>query len=159
MAFAPTKMQLKSDAFKQDTLIPSWFTGEGEDVSPALAWENPPDGTKAFAVICHDPDAPLVSSSGTYGFVHWVLYNIPGDVTHLDEGTQLYTNGITDFGKTGYNGPMPPNGHGLHNYYFWVLALDKAVALAPGLTLWQLLEKTEPHLIGMNRLMGRYKRD
>jgi hypothetical protein len=91
--------------------------------------------------------------------VHWVLYNIPGDVTHLDEGTHLYTNGVTDFGKTGYNGPMPPNGHGLHNYYFWVLALDKAVELAPGLNLWQLLEKTEPHLIGMNRLMGRYKRD
>ena len=159
MVFAPTSMQLKSDVFKQDTLIPSRFTGEGEDVSPALAWETPPDGTKAFAVICHDPDAPLVSSRGTYGFVHWVLYNIPGDVMHLDEGTHLYTNGITDFGKTGYNGPMPPNGHGLHNYYFWVLALDKAVALAPGLNLWQLLEKTEPHLIGMNRLVGRYKRD
>lgn len=159
MVFAPTKMQLKSDAFTQDSLIPAKFTGEGEDISPALAWENPPDGTKAFAVICHDPDAPLVSSRGTYGFVHWVLYNIPGDVTHLDEGTDLYTNGITDSGKTGYNGPMPPNGHGLHNYYFWVLALDKAVALAPGLDLWQLLEKIEPHLIGMNRLTGRYKRE
>jgi phosphatidylethanolamine-binding protein (PEBP) family uncharacterized protein len=54
---------------------------------------------------------------------------------------------------------MPPNGHGLHNYYFWVLALDEAVALEPGLTMWHLLEKIEPHLIGMNRLMGRYKRD
>jgi phosphatidylethanolamine-binding protein (PEBP) family uncharacterized protein len=54
---------------------------------------------------------------------------------------------------------MPPNGHGLHNYYFWVLALNEAVALEPGLTMWQLLEKIEPHLIGMNRLMGRYKRD
>jgi phosphatidylethanolamine-binding protein (PEBP) family uncharacterized protein len=54
---------------------------------------------------------------------------------------------------------MPPNGHGLHNYYFWVLALDKALALEQGLNLWQLLEKAEPHLIGMNRLIGRYKRD
>ncbi|GAB6143397.1 YbhB/YbcL family Raf kinase inhibitor-like protein [Desulfocicer niacini] len=159
MGFAPTKMQLKSDAFKHDTLMPSRFTGEGEDVSPALSWEDPPEGTRAFAVICHDPDAPLVSSTGTYGFVHWVLYNIPGDVTHLDEGTPLYTNGITDFGQTGYNGPMPPNGHGVHNYYFWVLALNKAVELEPGLNLWQLLAKIEPHLIGMNRLMGRYKRD
>lgn len=159
MGFAPTTMQLKSDAFEQDALIPSKFTGEGEDVSPALAWENPPQGTKAFAVICHDPDAPLVSSNGTYGFVHWVLYNIPADVTHLEEGTALYTAGINDKGETGYNGPMPPNGHGLHNYYFWILALDKAVELEPDLTLWSMLEEVEPHLIGMNRLVGRYKRD
>jgi Raf kinase inhibitor-like YbhB/YbcL family protein len=159
MGFAPTKMQVKSDAFEQDGLIPSRFTGEGEDVSPALSWTDPPEGTKAFSVICHDPDAPLVSSQGTYGFVHWVLYNIPGNVSGLDEATELYTNGVTDFGQTCYNGPMPPNGHGLHNYYFWVLALNEPVALEPGLTMWQLLEKIEPHLIGMNRLMGRYKRD
>ncbi len=159
MGFALTTMQLKSDAFEQDTLMPSRFTGEGEDVSPSLAWENPPQGTKAFAVICHDPDAPLVSSNGTYGFVHWVLYNIPEDVMHLEEGTDLYTTGINDLGKTGYNGPMPPNGHGLHNYYFWILALDKAVELEPGLSLWRVLEKAESHLIGMNRLIGRYKRD
>lgn len=101
----------------------------------------------------------MVSSNGTYGFVHWVLYNIPADVTHLEEGTGLYTAGINDMGETGYIGPMPPNGHGLHNYYFWILALDKAVELEPGLTLWRLLEKVEPHLIGMNRLVGRYKRD
>lgn len=159
MAFALSTMQLKSDAFEHDALMPSKFTGEGEDVSPALTWDNPPEGTKAFAVICHDPDAPLVSSTGTYGFVHWVLYNIPGDVMHLEEGTDQYTAGVTDYGKARYNGPMPPNGHGLHNYYFWVLALNEAVTLEPGLNLWQLLEKLEPHIIGMNRLVGRYKRD
>jgi hypothetical protein len=152
-------MQIKSDAFEQDGLIPSRYTGEGEDFSPALFWTNPPRGAKAFAVICHDPDAPLVSNLGTYGFVHWVLYNIPGSVSRLDEANKLYTNGINDFGQSRYNGPMPPNGHGLHNYYFCVLALDEAVELKPGLTMWQLLEKIEPHLIGMNRLMGRYKRD
>lgn len=159
MGFAPAEMQLKSDAFEQDGLIPSRFTGEGEDVSPALFWTTPPQGTRAFAVICHDPDAPLVSGRGTYGFVHWVLYNIPGNVSRLDEATELYTSGVTDFGQNRYNGPMPPNGHGLHNYYFWVLALDEAVALEPGLNMWHLLKKIEPHLIGMNRLVGRYKRD
>ncbi len=159
MGFALSDMRVKSDAFKQDGMIPSRCTGEGEDISPALSWTNPPQGAKAFAVICHDPDAPLVSSGGTYGFVHWVLYNIPGNVSHLDEATGLYTEGVTDFGKTGYNGPMPPNGHGLHNYYFWVLALDEEVELEPGLTMWQLLERVEPHLIGMNRLTGRYSRD
>ena len=159
MGFALSTMQLKSEAFKQDGLIPSKFTGEGADVSPALSWTDPPAGTQAFAIICHDPDAPLVTGNGTYGFVHWVLYNIPGNVTHLEEATNDYTSGKTDFGKTRYNGPMPPNGHGLHSYYFWVLALKEAVKLEEGLTLWQLLAKIEPQLIGMNRLVGRYKRD
>ena len=159
MGFALSGMQIKSDAFEQDGLIPARFTGEGEDVSPALSWTNPPQGTKAFAVVCHDPDAPLVSGGGTYGFVHWVLYNIPGNASQLEEETGLYTNGLNDFGNARYNGPMPPNGHGLHNYYFCVLALNEFMDIEPGQTMWQLLEKIEPHLIGMNRLMGRYKRD
>lgn len=159
MGFALSEMTLKSKAFKQDAMIPSMFTGEGENISPALSWDNPPAGTKAFAVICHDPDAPLVSGNGTYGFVHWVLYNIPAEVTVLDEATDQYTTGVNDAGKTGYTGPMPPVGHGLHRYYFWVLALKEQVELKPGLSLWSLLEKIEPHLLGMNRLVGCYKRD
>ncbi len=159
MGFAPSAMQLKTQAFEPDGLIPSKFTGEGVDVSPSLSWTDPPQDAKAFAVICHDPDAPLVTGDGTYGFVHWVLYNIPGDVTSIDEGIQLYTAGMNDFGQTGYNGPMPPNGHGFHRYYFWVLALKEPVELEEGLTMWQLLKRIEPQLIGMNRLVGRYKRD
>jgi len=159
MGFALSNMQLTSNAFKQGGAIPKKHTGEGEDVSPALSWSNPPDGTKAFAVICHDPDAPLVTGNGTYGFVHWVLYNIPGDVNSLYEGDGGYTAGKNDFGKPGYGGPMPPNGHGTHNYYFWVLALNDDTTLEAGLNLWKLLEKTEPKLIGMNRLVGHYKRD
>src|SRR5690606_2198180 len=79
-------LQLTSDAFANDGAIPTRHTGEGEDVSPALSWSGAPAGTKSFAVICHDPDAPLVSANGTYGFVHWVHYNIPADVTSLPEG-------------------------------------------------------------------------
>jgi len=159
MGFAPSVMQLKSDAFEQDGLIPFKFTGEGADVSPSLSWTDPPQDAKAFAIICHDPDAPLVTGDGTYGFVHWVLYNIPGNVTRLDEDTKLYTSGRNDFGQTRYKGPMPPNGHGLHSYYFWVLALKEPVEFEAGLTMWQLLKKIEPQLIGMNRLVGRYMRD
>lgn len=159
MGFALSEMQVSSTAFQDGGAIPSKHTGEGEDVSPALAWSNPPQGTRAFAVICHDPDAPLVSPGGTYGFVHWVLYNIPASVTSLPEGVSDYTTGKTDFGKTGYGGPMPPNGHGTHRYYFWVLALDTETQLEPGLSLWELLAKIEPHVIGMNRLVGTYRRD
>ncbi|MBE0610118.1 MAG: YbhB/YbcL family Raf kinase inhibitor-like protein, partial [Dehalococcoidia bacterium] len=68
MGFALSKMQLTSTAFEQGGRIPAKHTGEGEDVSPALAWSAAPDGTRSFAVVCHDPDAPLVSK-GSYGFV------------------------------------------------------------------------------------------
>ncbi len=158
MGFALSDMQLTSTAFEQGGSIPKQYTGEGVDVSPALSWSNAPEGTEAFAVICHDPDAPLVSPGGTYGYVHWVLYNIPANVTGLEEGTTAFTNGKTDFGTEVYGGPMPPNGHGTHHYYYWVLALNKRVELEPGLTMWQLLEHVEPDLIGMNRLIGTYVR-
>lgn len=159
MGFALSNMELSSSAFNQGGNIPRKYTGEGDDVSPALAWSAAPDGTRAFAVICHDPDAPLVTGNGTYGFVHWVVYNIPATTMRLAEGDKGHTGGKNDFDNTGYGGPMPPNGHGNHNYYFWVLALNDDTRLPEGLTLWQLLEKTEPSLIGMNRLVGCYKRD
>lgn len=157
MGFALSPMKLESSAFGPGKPIPSRHTGEGQDVSPPLAWTGAPDGTRSFAVICHDPDAPLVSP-GAYGFVHWVLYNIPASVTGLPEGVSEHTNGRTDFDKTQYGGPMPPKGHGTHHYFFWLLALDREPDLEPGLSLWQLLERVEPHVRGMNRLVGTYER-
>lgn len=159
MGFALSSMQVSSSAFTQLGNIPKKHTGEGEDVSPELSWSGAPDGTKAFAVVCHDPDAPLISAGGTYGYVHWVLYNIPAGTSRLAEKQADFTSGKNDFGKTGYGGPMPPNGHGIHQYYFWVLALNDDAALPEGLTLWELLKKIEPNVIGMNRLVGHYKRD
>lgn len=157
MGFALSDMTLTSPAFEAGGRIPAKHTGEGEDVSPALSWANVPNETKSFALVCHDPDAPLVTP-GTYGFVHWVLYDIPASATQLPEGASTYTAGKNDMGKTGYNGPMPPEGHGNHNYYFWLLALDEELRLEPGLSMWALLEKIEPHVIGMNRLVGAYSR-
>ena len=157
MKFALSTMQLKSSAFENGGRIPARHTGEGEDVSPALEGSDAPEGTRSFAIVCHDPDAPVVVD-GTYGWVHWVLYNIPATVTSLPEAASGYTSGPTGFGKAAYGGPMPPNGHGTHYYYFWVLALDQEPNLEPGLSLWQLLEKVEPHLLGMNRLVGTYDR-
>lgn len=158
MGFALSTMKLRSTAFADGGAIPSRHTGEGEDVSPALSWDDVPEGTRSFAVICHDPDAPLVSANGTYGFVHWVLYNIPATVRSLAEGTQEFTQGRTDFEKAGYGGPMPPQGHGRHHYYFWVLALGDDAPIEAGLTLWELLRRIEPKVIGMNRLVGNYER-
>ncbi|MDZ7782299.1 MAG: YbhB/YbcL family Raf kinase inhibitor-like protein [Halioglobus sp.] len=158
MGFALSDMQLTSDGFAQGEAIPRKYTGEGEDIAPGLSWTGAPADVRTFAVVCHDPDAPLVTAKGTYGFVHWVLYNIPGEVNRLEEGDSGYTAGVNDFGNIGYGGPMPPDGHGEHNYYFWVLALADDSPLEEGLTLWELLAKIEPHLLGMNRLVGRYER-
>ncbi len=158
MKFALSDMQLTSSAFAQGGPIPARHTGEGEDTSPPLEWSDAPDGARSFAVVCHDPDAPVVSAGG-YGFVHWVLYNIPAGVTGLAEGGADYSTGPSDFGKLGYGGPMPPNGHGTHRYFFWVLALGREPDLEPGLTLRQLLETIEPDVLGMNRLLGTYERE
>ena len=72
MGFAPSDLRLTSSAFEDAGAIPTRHTGEGENLSPPLAWTHVPEGTQSFAIICHDPDAPLVTPSGQYGYVHWV---------------------------------------------------------------------------------------
>jgi Raf kinase inhibitor-like YbhB/YbcL family protein len=157
MGFALSQMQLTSPAFQQLGRIPKKHTGEAEDVSPPLAWSNVPSGAKSFALFCHDPDAPLVTP-GAHGFVHWVLYDIPAATTSLAEGTKDHTSGANSFGKQGYGGPLPPEGHGTHHYYFWLLALNAKPSLAPKLSLGELLAKIEPNVVAMNRLVGTYSR-
>jgi Raf kinase inhibitor-like YbhB/YbcL family protein len=150
-------MQLLSEAFKHNGPIPKKYSNEGDNVSPQLSWSATPAEAKSFALICHDPDAPL-ASVGSYGFVHWVLYNLPASVTSLEEGGAVGTAGVNDTGGSGYSGPMPPIGHGNHHYFFVLMALDEELDIEPGLTLWQLMSKIEPHVIAMNRLMGTYAR-
>ncbi|MCC5794803.1 MAG: YbhB/YbcL family Raf kinase inhibitor-like protein [Chromatiales bacterium] len=159
MGFALSDLKLVSNAFSDGAAIPRRHTGEADDISPALAWSNAPEGIRSWALVCHDPDAPLVGSDGGYGFVHWVLYNLPAHCRSLEEGTREGTAGKNDFGKQGYGGPMPPPGHGTHRYYFWLLALDSDRELPAGLTLRELLTGIEPAVKAMNRLVGTYRRD
>ena len=158
MGFALSDIQIKSTAFGSQGKIPTRYTGEGNDVSPPLSWKNVPEGAKSFAVVCHDPDAPLVTPS-QYGYVHWVLYGIPADVRMLSEDNSLYVGGRNDFGNTNYGGPMPPPNHGIHQYYFWIMALNRQTSLPMGLTMIELFRKIEGHVIGMNRLVGTYQRE
>jgi hypothetical protein len=157
MGFAPSSMQITSSAFEPLGRIPKKHTGEGEDVSPPLSWSGAPKDTKSFALVVHDPDAPLLTTQA-YGFVHWVLYNIPRSVTKLAEGDKGHTSGMSSLGKPGYGGPMPPEKHGVHHYYFWLLALEADLKLPPGLTMQDLFAAVEPSLLGMNRLVGIYSR-
>ena len=126
---APVKKKLKvsSSLFKDKAKLPdsAVFKGmgcTGENISPDLKWEGAPEGTKSFAVILHDPDAP----TGT-GFYHWTLWNIPVTVTSLEPGSKGpagSVQGYTDFGMQGYNGACPPPGDKPHRYEFKVFALD-----------------------------------
>ena len=95
----------------------------GNNQSPALQWSGAPAGTKSFAVTVYDPDAPTGS-----GWWHWVLYNIPANVTKIDRGhvPAGEKQGLTDFGSAGYGGPCPPTGDKPHHYIFTVYALKVA---------------------------------
>jgi Raf kinase inhibitor-like YbhB/YbcL family protein len=146
-------LKIRSEAFDAHEPIPERHTSDGEDVAPALQWSGAPSGTEAFAVVVHDPDAPLVE-----GFTHWVAYNIPGDATGLPEGGGDATAGVNSAGNQGYNGPAPPPGHGLHHYYFWVYALDEDLDLEPGLDRGALLSRIEDHVIEQARVIGTYER-
>jgi Raf kinase inhibitor-like YbhB/YbcL family protein len=151
--FYVADLRIASPAFAPLGRIPERHAGDGEDVSPALEWTGAPEGTRSFALVVHDPDAPLVD-----GFTHWVLYGIPGETTTLAEGTKEHTTGRNSFGNEGYNGPAPPPGHGPHHYYFWVYALDAELDLPPGLERRALLERIEDHVLEQARLIGTYER-
>lgn len=147
-------LKLRSPAFAGHSPIPPRHSSDGEDISPPLEWSGVPEGTRAFAVVVHDPDAPLVD-----GFTHWVAYGIPGDASGLPEGGGDATAGVNSMGKEGYMGPAPPPGHGTHHYYFWVYALDEDLDLEPGLDRRALLERIEDHVIEQARLVGTYKNE
>jgi Raf kinase inhibitor-like YbhB/YbcL family protein len=147
-------LSVTSSAFIHAERIPDRFTGDGEGISPPLAWKNVPDGTESFAIICSDPDAPL-----TYGFTHWVLYNIPQDVRSIDAGEDSkFTAGANGAGKSGYYPPTPLPGHGDHFYYFHLYALDAMSPLEPGLDSDKLLARVDDHILVQARLVGRYSR-
>lgn len=146
-------LDITSSAFAHGERIPDRHTVNGEDVSPDLSWTGAPDGTVQYALICHDPDAPL-----TDGFTHWVVYGIPAEATSLPEASNDYIQGSTDFGKEGYGGPAPPPGHGTHHYFFHLYALSGEVDAAPGLTRAQLLEKIDPLILVQARVVGTYSR-
>lgn len=142
---------LTSSAFREGEAIPRQFTCDGEGDTPPLAWSDAPDGTRGFALIVDDPDAP----HGT--FTHWLLYDIPATTTELRDqsvGKALRN----DFGRSGYGGPCPPVGGGPHRYFFTLHAVD-VPALTPKGGTRKALERTlQAHTLATARLMGRYER-
>jgi len=158
-------IQLTSTAFGEGERIPAKHTGEGEDVSPPLAWSGVPEGTKELALICDDPDAPTPQP-----WVHWVIYKIPADcrglpegvaqTLHLEEpaGALQGANSWPNGENLGYRGPMPPPGHGVHRYFFRLCALGAELATEPGMDKVALLEKISGDILDEGQLMGTYQR-
>ena len=151
-------MEIKSSAFKNNEEIPAKYTCKGQDVSPELTWSGAPQGTKSFALISDDPDAPV----GTW--VHWVIYDIPPDTMQLPEAVPKKEiledgskQGMTDFRDIGYGGPCPPPGTP-HRYFFKLYALDEMLNLKPGLTKQALLKEIEGHVLEEAELVGLFKR-
>jgi Raf kinase inhibitor-like YbhB/YbcL family protein len=104
-------VKIKSKDFENEGMIPSYFTCDDKDVSPQLSWEDVPKGTRSFALIVDDPDAPM----GTW--VHWLICNIPPDIREMPQGIvpQGALQVKNDFGKANYGGPCPPSG--VHRYF------------------------------------------
>lgn len=152
-------LTLFSDDFVRGDIIPVRHTCEGSNISPALTWGDPPDGTRSFALICDDPDTPR----GT--FVHWVLFNLPPNVRGLAQNVQKVETlsdgsrqGTNDFGKPGYGGPCPPPGHGPHRYFFKLYALDTLLELPSNVTKAEVVEAMDGHILAQGEVMGRFER-
>jgi Raf kinase inhibitor-like YbhB/YbcL family protein len=150
--------ELKSGSFGANQSIPIRFTCDGEQVSPPLTWSGAPQNAAAFALIVEDPDAPR----GT--FTHWVLFNIPGNVDHLDEKVPRVqyrddgaVQGNNDFGRTGYGAPCPPPGES-HRYRFTLYALDVALHLQADASKQQVLAALQGHVLDQAQLVGTYAR-
>jgi Raf kinase inhibitor-like YbhB/YbcL family protein len=157
-ATATATLTVTSPAFRHGEPIPRHYTGDGMDVSPPLAWSDPPPGTQNFALICDDPDAP-----GRV-WVHWLLYDIPRNVRSLSEAVPADPDlddgshqGTTDFGYVGYGGPAPPHGKP-HRYYFTLYALDSEVGLPAGAKKQEVLDAMAGHILAEGTLMGTYQR-
>jgi Raf kinase inhibitor-like YbhB/YbcL family protein len=137
--------------------IPARFTCSGEDLSPALAWTDPPAGTRSFALITDDPDAP----SGT--FTHWVVYDLPPSARQLPEGVPRTADpeggrqGRNDFDKIGYSGPCPPPGNP-HRYSFRLYALDRKMGLRAGASKSDLERALKGHVLAQSEWIGRFGR-
>ncbi len=149
--------ELTSTAFANGDPIPMKYTCDDQDISPPLQWTDPPEGTRSFALICDDPDAPV----GTW--VHWVLYDLPGSTLSLPEAAPSDPDlpdggrhGQNSWRRPGYGGPCPPGG--THRYFFKLYALDTELELDAGASKEELLRVMEEHVLAEAETMGVYSR-
>tara|TARA_B100000315_G_C14441807_1_gene525042 strand:- start:340 stop:852 length:513 start_codon:yes stop_codon:yes gene_type:complete len=151
-------LNIETDAFNHKEYIPHRYTCDTKDSSPSFSWSNVPEEAKSFVLICDDPDAPFKA------WVHWVLVNIPKEVTSLKEGVsadELKNMGViignNDFGSLGYRGPCPPPGK-THRYFFTLYALDSILPLKEGVEKKEVLKAIQGRILSETRVIGLYQR-
>jgi Raf kinase inhibitor-like YbhB/YbcL family protein len=152
---------LTSSSFAAGSGIPTRHTCEGEDLSPALAWAGAPAGTKSFALVVDDPDAPDPAAPRTT-WVHWVLYDLPASAEGLAAGAKAAAlpagtrEGRNDWGRKGYGGPCPPIGR--HRYFFKLYALDAPLGDLGAPTKADLERAMAGHVLERAELVGTYQK-
>lgn len=152
--------QLTSTAFEVDGAIPAKYACTGANVSPALAWTDPPSGTQSFALIVDDPDAPAATPP-----VHWLIYAIPATQRSLPESTPKKPalpngsrQGKNSAGKVGYGGPCPDPGK-VHHYFFKFYALDYTPDLKPKMKVADVEAALKDHVLAKSELIGRFQKE
>jgi len=154
---ADSGFSLTTSSFQANGDIPARFTCGGDNLSPALAWNHPPAGTRSFVLIADDPDAP----GGV--FTHWVIYDLPAGLGQLPAGVASNSDpeggrqGRNDFQQTGYGGPCPPPGKP-HRYFFRLYALDQKLSLRSGASRSEVENAMKGHVLAQASVMGRFKR-
>jgi Raf kinase inhibitor-like YbhB/YbcL family protein len=151
-------LTLNIPGFQQNQRIPDRFSRDGGNVSPPIQWQGAPSGTRSYALVVEDPDAP----KGT--FRHWAAYNIPAASDGLPEGagsskpdTSMHM-AVNDFGNRRYDGPQPPPGHGAHHYHFRLFALDVPQLRVPGNSgAQEVLEAARSHALAEADIVGTYE--
>ncbi|MFI4974942.1 MAG: YbhB/YbcL family Raf kinase inhibitor-like protein [Caulobacterales bacterium] len=149
-------MWLKSDGWGDGGFIPRRYTCDGEDLSPPLDWGDARAGARSLVILCEDPDAP----GGI--FHHWAVYDISAGRSALSEGAASegrLSQGVNDFGRSGYGGPCPPHGDGPHRYRFRLLAVSSERLAVPGRPSCRSVERAaQGSALEEAILVGRYAR-
>jgi hypothetical protein len=154
-------LTLTSASFRSQGEIPTKYTCEGEDVSPALAWTGVPPGAKSLVLIVDDPDAPDPQAP-RMTWVHWVLYDIPPTATGLPEAVERGAlpggtrEGLNDWKRTGYGGPCPPIGR--HRYFHKLYALDVTLGDRGAATKAEVVAAMTDHVLASAELIGTYQK-
>jgi Raf kinase inhibitor-like YbhB/YbcL family protein len=148
-------LTVTSKTFASKGAIPVDCSCDGSDRSPQVTWSAPPEGTKSFALVVEDPDAP----AGV--FTHWLVFDVAADASSLAEGVDTNALGVkvglNDFKNVRYNGPCPPRRE-LHRYVFRVFALDKELGLSEGATKDALYAAMTGHVLGEGYVVGTFSR-
>jgi len=149
----PALLRLSSPDFGEGEPIPERSSKDGGNTIPILEWNPPPEGTAELAILCDDPDTPV----GTW--VHWVAAGIDPRTRRIEgqlpEGA---VEGRNDFQESGYGGPQPPPGDGVHRYFFYLYALREPSGLAAGCTADELRHAVIGKELARGVLIGTFER-